>query len=58
MIGCICGCILEGLILLGAIGLSAISYPVAHVYNSWCKKRHKHKCERHSNQVICDSLGS
>ena len=52
MIGCICGFVVEGLVLLGALGLSAVSFPLAKVYNSWCRKKHEHNCKRHKNQVV------
>ena len=52
VLGCVCGFIVEGLILLGGLGLSIISIPIAEAYNSWCRRRHEHKCKRHDHQKV------
>jgi len=52
ILSCICGFIVEGLVLLGCFGLSALSIPVAKLYNNWCRRNHEHKCKRHANQMV------
>lgn len=54
ILGCVCGFIVEGLIFLSALGLSAISIPLAGAYNAWCRRRHEHKCKRHDCQIVPD----
>jgi|GEM_PF-6898043 hypothetical protein len=52
MLACVCGFIVEGLILFGGLGLSLISIPIANAYNNWCRRKHVHNCKRHDHQVV------
>jgi len=38
MIACICGFVIEGLVLLGALSFASLSVPLTGWYNRWCRK--------------------
>jgi len=54
MLACVCGFIIEGLIMLSVLGLSCISIPIANTYNAWCRRKHKHNCKRHKDQKVIE----